>query len=130
MGYAHVIPDLVRKTLSGQYPLEILGDGNQVRSYTYVDDVADGIIFAAANAENDDFNIGNGVETKVAELAEMIWTLCGRKEPLKLKHLPAFKYDVRKRVPDISKIRKLGWEPKLSLEQGLKITIEWLREKH
>jgi nucleoside-diphosphate-sugar epimerase len=130
VGYAHVIPDLVTKTMSGQYPLEILGDGKQVRSYTYVGDVADGIVFAAAHVENDDFNIGNGVETRVTELAELIWRLCGRKEPFKLKHLPAFKYDVQKRVPDVSKIRKLGWEPKVSLEQGLKITIEWLREKH
>ena len=129
VGYAHVIPDLVNKILGGQYPLEILGGGKQIRSYTYVDDVADGIIFAATHAENDDFNIGTGVETGIAELAEMIWKLCDRKEPLKFKHLPAFKYDVPKRIPDISKIRKLGWEPKIPLEQGLKDTIEWLKER-
>lgn len=129
VGYAHVIPDLVNKILSGQYPLEILGDGKQIRSYTYVDDVADGIIFAATHAANDDFNIGNLTETSILELAEMIWKLCGRKEPLKFKHLPAFKYDVQKRIPDISKIRKLGWEAKIPLNQGLKNTIEWLKER-
>ena len=127
VGYSHVIPDLVNKALGGQYPLEILGSGKQIRSYTYVDDVADGIIFAATHTENDDFNIGNATETSVLELAEMIWKLCGRKEPIKFQHLPSFKYDVQKRIPDISKIKKLGWEPKIPLEQGLKNTIEWLR---
>ena len=129
VGYAHVIPDLVNKILGGQYPLEILGSGKQIRSYTYVDDVADGIIFAATHAENDDFNIGTGAKTRIVELAEMIWKLCGREELLKFKHLPAFKYDVSKRIPDISKIRKLGWEPKIPLEEGLKNTIEWLKER-
>lgn len=129
VGYSHVIPDLVDKILGGQYPLEILGSGKQIRSYTYVDDVADGIIFAATHAENDDLNIGVDVETSIAELAEMIWKLCGRKELIKFQHLPAFKYDVQKRVPDISKIKKLGWTPKTSLERGLKITIEWLRNR-
>jgi len=129
VGYAHVIPDLVNKILGGQYPLEILGNGKQIRSYTYVDDVADGIIFEATHAENDDFNIATGVNTRIAELAEMIWELCGRKEPLKFKHLPAFKYDVPKRIPDISKITKLGWESKTTLGQGLRNTIEWFRDR-
>ena len=129
VGYAHVIPDLVNKILNGQYPLEILGSGKQIRSYTYVNDVADGIMFAAMHAENNDFNIGNPIETSVLELAEMIWKLCGRKEPIKFRHLPSFKYDVQKRIPDISKIRKLGWEPKTSLELGLRITIEWLKSR-
>jgi len=129
VGYAHVIPDLINKILGGQYPLEILGNGKQIRSYTYVDDVADGIVFVATYAENDDFNIGTDVETSIAELAEMIWKLCGREEPLKFKHLPAFKHDVPKRIPDISKIKKLGWEPKILLEQGLKNTIERLKER-
>lgn len=129
VGYSHVIPDLVNKTLSGQYPLEILGSGKQIRSYTYVDDVADGIIFVAAQAENDDFNIGNATETNIIQLTEMIWELCGRKEPLKFRHLPPFKYDVQKRIPDISKIGNLGWEPKTPLDQGLKKTIKWLTNR-
>lgn len=127
VGYAHVIPDLINKVSTGQYPLEILGSGKQIRSYTYVDDVASGVIFAAARAENDDFNIGTGVETSILELARKIWSLCGRKEPIRFRHLPAFKYDVQKRVPDVSKIRNLGWKPEIPLEQGLKNTIEWLK---
>ena len=127
VGYAHVIPDLIKKALSGQYPLEILGSGKQTRSYTYVDDVADAILFVSARAENDDFNIGTGVETTVEELAERIWRLCGRREPLKLKRLPGLKYDVQRRVPDISKISRLGWRPKVGLDEGLRRTIEWVK---
>jgi nucleoside-diphosphate-sugar epimerase len=129
VGYAHVIPDLVEKILGRQYPLEILGSGNQIRSYTYVDDVADGIIFAASHTENDDFNIGTGIETSVTQLAEMIWKLCGRKEPIKFRRLEPYQYDVQKRIPDVSKIGKLGWQAKTPLEEGVKETIEWLKTK-
>lgn len=127
VGYAHVIPDLIRKALSGQYPLEILGSGKQTRSYTYVDDVADAILYVAERAENDDFNIGTGIETTVEELAGIIWMLCGRKEPLRIKHLPGLKYDVQRRVPDISKMASLGWGPKVGLDEGLRRTIEWMK---
>lgn len=129
VGYAHVVPDLINKVLGGQYPLEILGSGEQIRSYTYVDDVADAIVFVTTRTENSSFNVGTGVETTVAELAQMLWQLCNRTEPLEFKYLPAFKHDVQRRVPDISKIEDLGWEPKVPLEQGLKNTIEWLRKR-
>ncbi len=129
VGYSHIIPDLVKKILSGQYPLEILGDGSQTRSYTYVDDLADAILFIAEKAENDDFNIGTGVETSVKELAEHLWKICKREEPLKFTHAPTFQHDVHKRVPDISKITALGWKPKVDLETGLKTTVNWLRTK-
>jgi len=129
VGYAHVIPDLIKKTLTGQYPLEILGSGKQTRSYTYVDDVADAMLYVTERTENDDFNIGTGVETTVAELAERIWKLCGREEPLKFKHTPSMRYDVQRRVPDISKIMRMGWRPKISLDEGLKQTVGWARSE-
>lgn len=129
IGYSHIIPDLVKKIFSGQYPLEIFGSGEQTRSYTYVDDLADAIIFIAEKAENDDFNIGTGVETSVKQLAEKIWKICGRKEELKFKHLATFEHDVKKRVPDISKITSLGWKPKTDLDSGLKITVDWLKRR-
>jgi len=125
VGHAHVIPDLIKKVLAGQYPLEILGTGKQTRSYTYVDDIADAILYVAERVENDDFNIGTGVETTVEELAEKIWKLSGRREPLATRHVTGFKYDVQRRVPDASKIMRLGWKPKVSLDEGLKKTIEW-----
>jgi nucleoside-diphosphate-sugar epimerase len=126
IGYSHVIPDLVRKVLSGQHPLEILGSGNQTRSYTYVEDVADALAFVAERAENDDFNIATGLETTVVHLAEMIWRLCGRKEKFSIITRPAFEHDVQRRVPDISKITSLGWRAKVPLERGLAGTIEHL----
>lgn len=127
VGYAHVIPDLIGKVLSGQCPLEILGSGNQTRCYTYVDDVVDGMLFIAERVENDDFNIGTNVETTVKELAERIWRLCGRKEPLKFRHMSGFKDDVQRRFPDVSKIMRLGWSPKTSLDYGLRKTVEWVK---
>jgi len=130
VGYSHVIPDLMKKILEGQYPVEILGDGSQTRSYTHVDDVADGIIFAASRAENDDFNIGNGTENTVNELAKTIWDACSMSKPLKTVSLKPFKYDVKKRVPDISKLFSLGWRPKISLEEGIALTLEWFRNKN
>jgi len=129
VGYAHVIPDLIKKTLAGQHPLELLGSGKQTRSYTYVDDVADAILHVTEQAGNDDFNIGTGVETTVTELAEKIWKLCRRKEPLRFKHIPSLKYDVQRRVPDTSKIIRLGWKPKINIDEGLRKTIEWVESE-
>jgi nucleoside-diphosphate-sugar epimerase len=127
IGYAHVIPDLIKKTLSGQYPLEIFGSGLQTRSYTYVDDLVDAILFISERSENDDFNIGTGIESTVIELAKKIWHLCGKKDQLKFKHLPSLKYDVQRRMPDVSKVKNLGWIPKNSLDEGLKKTIDWYK---
>lgn len=126
VGYAHVIPDLVKKTLSLDYPLEILGSGEQTRSYTYVDDVAHAMIYVTERRENDDFNVGTGAETTVKELAMWIWKLCGRKEPFAIKQTHGLKYDVQRRVPDVSKILQLGWRPKVNIEEGLATTIRWL----
>jgi len=129
VGYAHVIPDLIKKVLAGQYPLEILGTGKQTRSYTYVDDIADSILYVTERVENDDFNIGTGVETTVEELAGKIWKLSGRREPLTTRHTPGLRYDVQRRVPDTSKIMRLGWKPKVDLDEGLKKTIEWFKSE-
>jgi UDP-glucose 4-epimerase len=129
VGYAHVIPDLIKKTLSGQYPLEILGSGDQTRSYTYVDDVAEAIIYVAERRENDDFNIGSGTETSVRELAGWIWRLCGRKEPFATKQMPSFEYDVQRRAPDVTKIRELGWRPKVAIAEGLATTVKWVNSE-
>ncbi|MEM5806066.1 MAG: NAD-dependent epimerase/dehydratase family protein [Candidatus Aenigmatarchaeota archaeon] len=130
VGYAHVIPDLVKKILSGQYPLQILGSGEQIRCYTYVDDIAEGLVLIGEKAKNDDFNIADPRPTSVKELTDILWKICGRKEELKFEHVEPFEFDVQKRIPDISKIqKKFGWKPKVSLEEGLKITVEWLRKK-
>ena len=131
-GYAHVIPDLVRKILSGQYPLELLGDGEQTRCFTHVSDVADGIITVALNAEakNEDFNIGNDKEIKMIDLAKKIWQLMNPKKPFKVKFVTGYKFDIQRRVPDVSKAKKmLNWEPKVNFNEGLLEVIEWLKKK-
>src|ERR671936_1133289 len=79
-GIAHAVPDLIRKALSGRRPLQIFGSGEQTRTLTHVDDIADGIVTAMSHpaAENEDFNISASEELTVAEIARMIWEECGR----------------------------------------------------
>jgi UDP-glucose 4-epimerase len=128
-GLAHVIPDLIRKILDGGTSIEIFGGGNQVRSFTYVEDVADAIVTIGVHpdAQGQDFNIGTGVETSVRELLDMLLELCeqGPREIVRKDPLPV---DVVRRVPDVTKIRtRLGWEAKVPLEEGLRRTIDWYR---
>jgi nucleoside-diphosphate-sugar epimerase len=94
-----------------------------------VDDLAEAIVYTTERYENTDFNIGNGIETSVLELAERIWRLCGRKEPFQVKNVPSYTYDVQRRVPDVSKILATGWRPKVNLEEGLALTLEWIKER-
>lgn len=130
VGYAHVIPDLVRKILSNQYPLELLGNGNQTRCFTHVSDVAGGVIAVALhkNGQNEDFNIGSDKEIEMIDLAKKIWQVMEVKRPFKVKYVKGFKFDIKKRVPDVSKVKKLiNWQPKVKFEDGLKEVILWLK---
>lgn len=132
VGYAHVIPDLTKKILSGKYPLELLGDGNQVRCFTHVSDLADGIIsvMESEKAVNQDYNIANPEPITMIELARLLWKIIGREEPFKVKYLPSFKFDIKKRIPDTSKIKmSLGWKTKVPLDKGLQEVVNWLKEK-
>jgi len=132
-GIAHAVPDLIRKVLSGQRPLEIFGSGKQTRTLTHVDDIADGIVTAMAHpaGENQDFNISASDERTVAEIAELIWAACGRDPAdFELKHLPSFEVDVQRRWPSVEKAkRELGWEAQVDLREGLRSTVDWLRER-
>jgi UDP-glucose 4-epimerase len=131
-GIAHAVPDLIRKVLSGQRPLEIFGTGEQTRTLTHVDDIADGVVTALEHpaAENEDFNISASDERSVAEIAELIWAACGRDPAdFELRHLPSFEVDVQRRWPSVEKARRLlGWEAQIDLRTGLAGTVEWLRE--
>ena len=132
VGYAHVIPDLVRKILEGKYPLEILGDGKQIRCFTHVRDVAGGIVAVALHpgGKNEDFNVGSDEGIKMIDLAKRVWELMGKESPFKVKYVPAFRYDVRKRIPNVNKIhRRIGWKQKVKFDDGLKEVITWLREE-
>lgn len=131
IGYAHVIPDLTRKILTGQYPLEILGDGSQTRCFTHISDIADGIITVALSGKaiNQDFNIAHPFEITIGDLARKIWDICKVDKVYKVKFIKGFTYDIRKRVPDVSKAKKLlNWEAETSLNQGLPSVVNWIKE--
>jgi len=132
-GIAHAVPDLIRKVLSGQKPLQIFGSGQQTRTLTYVDDIADGIVTAMGSPAglNQDFNISASDERTVAEIAEVIWAACGKDhKEFSLEHLPSFEVDVVRRWPSVEKARTLlGWEAKISLADGIDQTVAWLREQ-
>jgi nucleoside-diphosphate-sugar epimerase len=132
-GIAHAVPDLIRKTLSGQRPLEIFGSGEQTRTLTHVDDIADGIVTATAHpaGENEDFNISAAEELTVAEIARIVWEVCGRDPAaFELKHLPSFEVDVQRRWPSVEKARTvLGWEARIGVREGVERTVEWMREQ-
>jgi UDP-glucose 4-epimerase len=132
-GIAHAVPDLITKVLSGQRPLQIFGSGEQTRTLTHVDDIADGIVTAmgSAAAEGEDFNISASQELTVAAIAALIWEVCGN-DPgeLVLEHVPSFEVDVQRRWPSVEKARRvLGWEARVGLREGLIQTTEWLRNQ-
>jgi nucleoside-diphosphate-sugar epimerase len=130
-GIAHMVPDLIKKVLAGQRPLQIFGSGEQTRTLTYVDDIADGIVTALRHpaALNQDFNISASEELTVTQVAEVIWEVCGLlPEEFELEHLPTYRVDVQRRWPSVEKARRLlGWEAKVELRDGVARTAEWLR---
>ena len=133
LAMSHVVPDLVQKVLKGQDPLHILGDGSQVRHYTYGGDLARGIRLAieSPKALNQDFNLSTARSTTVRELAEVIWRkVHGDDRPLRLVSDPPYEHDVQMRVPDVRKAREvLGFEATTSLEEVLDEVIPWVREE-
>jgi UDP-glucose 4-epimerase len=131
LAMSHVVPDLCQKVLKGQDPLHILGDGAQVRHYTYGGDLARGIRLAmeSDSAINQDFNISTAVPTTVRELAELIWRkVHGPDRPLRTVSDPPYEHDVQMRAPDVSKARRvLGFEATTSLDEMLDEVIPWVR---
>ena len=132
LAMSHVVPDLVQKVLKGQDPLHVLGDGNQIRHYTYGADLARGVVTAMEHpaARNEDFNLSTAQSTTVKELAEVIWRMIkGSDAPLRLVHDDPFEYDVQKRVPSVEKAKRvLGFEATTSLEEMLGAVIPWIRD--
>lgn len=132
LAMSHVVPDLVQKVLKGQDPLHILGDGSQVRHYTYGGDLARGVVMAmeADTAMNEDFNLSTTTSTTVLELAELIWhKVKGTDEPLRYVSDPPFEHDVQKRVPSVDKAKRvLGFEATTSLDQMLDEVIPWVEK--
>jgi nucleoside-diphosphate-sugar epimerase len=132
LAMSHVVPDLVLKVLKGQDPLHILGQGNQVRHYTYGGDLAHGIRLAmeSPKAVNNDFNLSTPSSTTVLELAQIIWRKINGDRPFTFVSDPPFEHDVQMRVPDVRKAADvLGFEASTSLETMLDEVIPWIRSE-
>ena len=128
---SHVVPDLIQKIIKGQDPVHILGNGEQVRHYTYGADLARGIILAmeSRDAFNEDFNISTDESTTVLELAELIWKKINPDKPFRYILDQGFKYDVSKRIPSTDKARQiLGFNAQTTLFDMLEEVIPWVRE--
>jgi UDP-glucose 4-epimerase len=130
LAMSHVVPDLVQKVLKGQDPLHLLGDGRQVRHYTYGGDLARGIRLAVElpSALDEDFNLSTARSTTVLELAALIWRKVRGDEPFRYVSDDPYPYDVRRRVPSVEKARALlGFEATTGLDEALDEVIPWVR---
>ncbi|HYF72188.1 MAG TPA: NAD(P)-dependent oxidoreductase [Nocardioides sp.] len=132
LAMSHVVPDLIQKVLKGQDPLHVLGDGQQVRHYTYGEDLARGIVVAmeSERALNDDFNLSTAESTTVLELAELIWRKChGPDRPFSVVSDAPFEHDVQRRVPDVTKAEQvLGFRAETTLDEMLDVVIPWVAQ--
>jgi UDP-glucose 4-epimerase len=130
LAMSHVVPDLVQKVVKGQDPLHILGNGQQVRHYTYGGDLASGIVTAMEHPDalGEDFNLSTSESTTVMELAELIWRkIKGPGVPLRVVHDEPFANDVQHRVPSTEKAKRmLGFEATTSLDRMLDEVIPWI----
>ncbi|RMD81886.1 MAG: SDR family oxidoreductase [Candidatus Dadabacteria bacterium] len=122
-----VVPNFICQALRNE-PLTVYGDGSQTRSFCYVDDLVEGLTRLLWSDEKMPTNLGNPAEMTILDFASKIKELSGSSSPIEYRELPVD--DPKVRQPDITKARKvLGWEPKVSLDDGLRKTIEWFRSK-
>jgi len=120
-----VVPAFVYQALRGE-PITIFGDGTQTRSFCYVSDLVDGLYRLMHSDEHYPVNLGNPDEMTILEFAERIRGLTGSSSPIVSRPLP--EDDPRQRQPDISKARRLlNWEPRVPLEEGLRLTLDHFR---
>jgi dTDP-glucose 4,6-dehydratase len=120
-----VLPAFIGQALRGE-DLTIFGDGSQTRSFCYVDDLVEGIYRLLLSDHSQPVNVGNPDEITISEFAEEIIKLTGTKQKVVYEDLP--KDDPKKRQPDITKAKELlDWEPKISRQEGLKITYEYFK---
>jgi dTDP-glucose 4,6-dehydratase len=121
------LPNFVYQALRGQ-PITVYGDGKQTRSFCYVSDLIEGIYRLMNSDEHEPVNIGNPQEITILEFAERVRSLMGSDVPIIFKPLP--QDDPKQRCPDISKAKRLlGWEPKVNLNAGLKLTLDFFRQQ-
>jgi dTDP-glucose 4,6-dehydratase len=121
-----VVPNFMCQALRGE-DLTVYGDGSQTRSFCYVSDEVDGILRLAKSSEHEPVNIGNPTEFTILECARLVLAITGSSSTIQFRPLP--QDDPRQRRPDISKAKRLlSWEPKVDLESGLKLSVEYFRK--
>ena len=124
-----VVPNFLKQALCSE-PLTVYGDGSQTRSFCYVDDLIEGIYRLLLSDEHDPVNIGNPIETSILDFAKTINRLVSNREGLIYKEGQRGEGDPQRRRPDISRAKEiLGWEPRISLEEGILKTIPYFKEK-
>lgn len=121
-----VVPNFMKQAIRGE-DLTVYGDGRQTRSFCYVSDEIDGFLRLAKSDESFPVNIGNPDEFTILECAQLVLKVVGSKS--KIRHEPLPQDDPRQRRPDITKARQLlGWEPKINLETGLRLSLEYFEK--
>ncbi|MEO0098818.1 MAG: UDP-glucuronic acid decarboxylase family protein [candidate division WOR-3 bacterium] len=122
-----VVPNLITQALK-EKPLTIYGDGKQTRSFCFISDLIEGILRLLAKEIFEPINLGNPEEFTILEFAHLVLELTGKKCPI--VYHPPWPDDPERRRPDITKAKNLlGWEPKVKLREGLKITIDWFKKE-
>jgi len=133
LAMSHVVPDLVKKMLAEQYPVHILGDGEQIRHYTYGGDLARGIRLCIEHPKttNEDFNLSTPVATTVLDLARLIWSKIDKTgKPFRYVSDAPYEHDVQTRSPDIAKAERiLAFRADTSLDVILDEVIPWIAEQ-
>ncbi|WP_333785185.1 UDP-glucuronic acid decarboxylase family protein [Thermocrinis sp.] len=127
MDDGRVIPTFLSRALKGE-PIPVHGDGSQTRSFCYIEDLVDGIfkLSITDHLEGQVINLGNPEEISILDLAKLVLEVTNSDSPIQM--LKGREEDPRRRCPDIRKAKELlGWEPKTSLKEGLKKTVEWLK---
>jgi len=119
------LPELLSQALTGQ-PLTIHGDGHQTRSFCFVEDTVAGILTVLEKADEQPVNVGAPGEITILELARKILAATGSRSPL--VHVPAMVDDPKRREPDLTKARALGFSPKVRFDEGLARTVPWFRQ--
>ena len=121
-----VVPNFMKQALHGE-DLTVYGDGNQTRSFCYVSDEIDGFLRLSKSDEHLPVNIGNPNEFTILECAQLVLKVTGSKSRIRYEPLP--QDDPKQRRPDITKARQLlGWEPKIDLEAGLRLSLEYFKK--
>ena len=126
MGFEHVIPEFIRKCVRGE-KFMVQGSGDETRSFCFISDAIDGVLLITdkKQMQNQIFNIGTNEEIRIGDLIPILEKIHGSK--ISPTYKPFVKAGTKRRIPDISKIKKLGYLPKILIEEGLKISYDWYK---